>query len=454
MLNSLRYTLAVFGVSGVSLLGAGPASALGLGSPAVIGTPLGGNTVTVPAGLDSAVSIKATPNARCVLGGKGARGTFTVYADDAGVARFHVKPLGRNANVANVVAQCQGRAGQSVTSLQVRVAAGAPRLVEPQVGRQRQLLFPRGFDPSSASDADLKRIGLPPRPDRVHSAKAYASWLRAMTTPVTRIAAAKILRADVVHGPARLRHGAALQTLQKKTATARKQAPATSNNWSGFVDIGGSGQFSAAFGEWYVPSVYTDANDSPAYSSLWEGIDGDGSGDVIQNGTEQDAQQIWFPFIGDILFTNYYAWYEYYPDNGSTQISNFNVSPSDDIYSESWVCYDGSGNRYGCYWIEDITQGEAVGGLYEQAQQPWLFQGNSAEWVLERPTVGGNLNPLPYYGSAYMTDMYALDTYLGYWNPYAYEANDQISMYNGSDELSTVYYDDVLSSSFYWTGYR
>jgi hypothetical protein len=435
-----RSMIATLGVGTLSLFssqGAGAATpAVGLGATV---------DLAVSAAGQSDFTFSTLPDARCSLGTAGAAGGLVVYADDRGVVRLHANPA-KNITTTSLIASCRNGSRQATTVLRLHpVAHAVPRpAVRPSA--PLRALLPANVNPATLSDAQIKQLGLPPRPDAAAGSTAYTQWLRAMTTAVERVAPTTILRSDVIHGPARN-----AQSARRALAGAVKQTVFNSNNWSGIVETGSTGQFNYVVeGEWYVPQVSTIASASPAYSSLWEGIDGWGSGDVIQNGTEQDA--FYFPFFGSL--SSYYAWYEFYPDNGSTQFANFSVSPGDEIFSESWLCYNSSGQRFGCYFIEDLTKGEVAPVKYELGSQPALFRGNSAEWVLERPTVNGSLNPLPYYGSAYMTDEFAWDSNAGGWRAYTSENHAAVYMYNGSDLLSWGYPYNSDSSYFFWANYR
>lgn len=83
----------------------------------------------------------------------------------------------------------------------------------------------------------------------------------------------------------------------------------TSKAWSGsvlFIDPD-KDPFAWIYGEWTVPNAYSpDPNSGkPYYSSAWIGIDGDGSPDVLQGGTETDVTGSQAAFS--------YAWWEWYP---------------------------------------------------------------------------------------------------------------------------------------------
>jgi len=89
-------------------------------------------------------------------------------------------------------------------------------------------------------------------------------------------------------------------------------------------------------GTWHVPFVTGEPN-TKTFSALWVGLDGDGTTDLVQAGTQQQAARI---NLGFILFTltNYYAWTEFLPQQPTEQvISNFTVNPGDEILTEVWV---------------------------------------------------------------------------------------------------------------------
>jgi hypothetical protein len=401
--------------------------------------------VMVAPATDSPVAFQTYPNARCVLGAAGTRKTMTVYADDRGTVTFHLTPARGGRVSAVLTTRCDARGSVSSRDIRFTVSTRAPRplAVRPAFGARP--LLPFGVNPATLTEADTKRMELPPRPDPLRDPKNYAEWLRAVTTPVTRIRGNTILRRDVVHGPTKLAG-------PRVAATGSKNGYYTSNTWSGVVDTGGYGQFTNwVAAKWTVPSVSTDFFHSPAYSSIWDGIDGFGNGDVIQNGTEQDAYN--FPFFGQI--SNYSAWYEFYPDGGSTTLPNFSVNPGDEMYAESWLCYDGYGQRYGCYYLQDYTQGEATPVYYELGSQPGLFQGSTAEWIAERPTFSGNVvYPLPAFGAFPFSWEHVYDSYAGIAENACNENENIVSMYNGQDELASAFTTGCDSSYSYWTGFQ
>src|SRR5208337_4610060 len=111
----------------------------------------------------------------------------------------------------------------------------------------------------------------------------------------------------------------------------------TSDNWSGYAVSGASGMLkvnnSYVYAEWVVPvaqQAYKICTGGWDYSSQWVGIDGHGSNDVLQAGTETDAY-----CSGGSTSTFYSSWYEWFP-NAEVRITNLPTNPGDLIAVEVW----------------------------------------------------------------------------------------------------------------------
>jgi Peptidase A4 family len=168
------------------------------------------------------------------------------------------------------------------------------------------------------------------------------------------------------------------------------------------------------------------------YSSFWVGLDGDGTKDLVQAGTEQDAVD----FLG-VVFANYYAWSELLP-NQPTENSVFGVNAGDQIEVEVWIG-TGSGapnpnGSLGSFRITDVTQGQEA--RFDTALDGTKYNGTEAEWIMERPTVGGSLPELAAYLIATMESADVLNAKNTKWYKAGTVANRSISMYNGKDLLS------------------
>lgn len=234
---------------------------------------------------------------------------------------------------------------------------------------------PADFDPLRANNDELQRYGLPRRPDEEREPQKALKWVKAFRnysdhqhiTPEFRE------RPDRYHKPNR-RNGFV------------GVANATSDNWSGSVlFIGPGDSFTAITGQWTVPDAYSP-NGNTCYSSAWLGIDGDGSPDVMQAGTETDSDG------------TCYAWFEWYP-NFSIQISNFPVKPGDMVYLVLYV-------------TDPTTAWASMWNLTSKIYTNFSFTapdgiqlvGNCAEAIVERPSINGVLAELPRYGEVYFDE--------------------------------------------------
>ncbi len=175
------------------------------------------------------------------------------------------------------------------------------------------------------------------------------------------------------------------------TSAAAVVIASQSDNWSGYFALGQS--FSAVTGSWSVPAVTCPAGVT-SYSSQWIGIDGAQSQTVEQDGTESDC------FGGT---PNYDAWYEMYGDNAVNSgyevelpPGTYPVAPGDAMTA--------SVSLAGSTWtlaINDTTQSWTYStNIPTPSPGP---QQSSAEWIVERPEVGGSLSTLSDFGNAGFT---------------------------------------------------
>ena len=249
-------------------------------------------------------------------------------------------------------------------------------------GATTAIAAPDGFNPLEASDFELSIYGFPPRPDANLRPQAFASWSRAMSHSKTKVAPV-LQQTSLFHGPA-----------QKVTAPQIAETTSTtSSNWSGVVDFSGATSYNSTSTFYYVYSDYVvpvvkaaTCNGVWEYSSSWIGIDGYGSSDVLQAGTEADAS-----CSGSTTSTYYSAWYEWYP-YGEVRVSSAPIAPGDNIFVEVW--HTSSTQGY-AYLVNENTGQYFDIGFTAYPGHPLI--GNSAEWVVERPTVNGSLATLPTY---------------------------------------------------------
>jgi hypothetical protein len=147
----------------------------------------------------------------------------------------------------------------------------------------------------------------------------------------------------------------------------------SSSNWSGYVDAGLAGQFTAVTSSWTQPAVPCNVAGA---ASFWVGFDGWANGTVEQTGTAVDCRS------GS---PHYYGWYEMYPA-GSVNYGD-TLRPGDNMsatVSRSGSTYTLTLQDFTEFWTETHT----VAGSGVNA---------SAEVIAEAPSAGGIL-PLPDFG--------------------------------------------------------
>ena len=155
---------------------------------------------------------------------------------------------------------------------------------------------------------------------------------------------------------------------------ASASADTQSTNWTGYVRTASLGGFHQVSGSWTVPQPDCSAGTSTA-SAIWPGIGGFKATDqtLIQAGTEQDCNG------GS---ASYYAWWEGYPAP-SQDISTSGKYP---VQAGDRITVTISGSAL-LFW--NITIDDATAGWTYSTTTPFLAAGESAEWIVEAPTVVG-----------------------------------------------------------------
>jgi Peptidase A4 family len=292
-------------------------------------------------------------------------------------------------------------------------------------GATTTLAPPKDFNPLTASDEDLDYHGFPPRPDEIAAPKAFASWKSAILASKTRLVP-KLEMTSLFHGPAK---GSA-STLKGISNTLEFY------NWSGYVNTNGvksygSSSFYFLYSDFVVPvarqafGVCTGGWD---YESSWVGIDGYGSPDVLQAGIEADAY-----CSGSTTATYYSPWFEWFP-NAETRITNLAIAPGDDYFVEVWNTSATAGHAY----LVNKNANTAV-IINFNAPAGTKLVGNTAEWVVERPTVGGTFANL----TNYIDDPF--------WDSFAETFNGAVVDVSSPSSIPVVMVDNSLNPISYPT---
>jgi uncharacterized repeat protein (TIGR02543 family) len=159
------------------------------------------------------------------------------------------------------------------------------------------------------------------------------------------------------------------------TGAAQLTFLASSFNWAGYVDSGGT--FSAVSAKWVVPTV-TCSGSSNLEAVQWVGIDGDGSSTVEQDGTETSCSG---------STPEYSAWYEMYGDNSVNggymvplSTSTYHVAPGNSISASVLL----SGGEW-TLQVTDATAGWTFSTVIANPTPAPLAV--SAEVIVESPEV-------------------------------------------------------------------
>lgn len=259
---------------------------------------------------------------------------------------------------------------------------------------------PKAFDAETASELELARYGLPPRPNPEKSAQAYEVWKDLVRASHERVIP-ELTESNIYHGSIKN-----FSPGSKKLATG--SMPGSSSNWSGFVITDPNNAFSQAG---VVAAYYTVPGVDPClklgprlWSSNWVGIDGFtyngvGSGDVFQVGTSSDADCT----QGANNHQLYYAWVEWYPNTALIANQQVPILPGDSMF----IC---ASTVYGRYVV--TVRNKTRGKSYSLPMSPPAgthLVGNSIEWIIERPQVNGSQTDLAFYTRS------AWQTMLGYY---------------------------------------
>jgi hypothetical protein len=288
-----------------------------------------------------------------------------------------------------------------------------------------------GFDVINASDDALALYGFPPRPDQRAAPEAYKHWQHMVSAPQKRISHPSLQMTTLENRP--MMSGGQSEAAPREPV--KNTVSTTSGNWSGYAITGATGTFrnnnTWIFSEFVVPIAqqpFGTCSGGWDYSSLWNGFDGFGSGDVLQAGIEADAY-----CSGSSKSTYYSAWYEWYP-YAETRISSLPVYPGDLMGVETWYT---TSAPYGHAYLINYSTQQSV-SLSFNPPSGTVYAGNSAEWVVEAPTVGGGLAAITNYVSAPFNFDYAYNgsTYFYPGSSPAGTTVYSITMQPGSSPLS------------------
>jgi hypothetical protein len=267
-----------------------------------------------------------------------------------------------------------------------------------------------GFSPLTATADELARSGFPARPDSERDSEAYMRWRHRYGRALRFIEPELVIRPHRARGP-----------------MAGPGGSGVTSNWAGSVITANKGQtFTLIDALWTIPRVFPPASGPySAYTGVvfwssvtWVGLDGANnlSADVFQAGTEQDN-------IGDAFwgYSDYFVWTEWFPAP-PVAVSNFPVEPGDMIsvlleIKSLDATFLGATFPVGEAFFVNSTRGffTSVAMAGPPNGGPTPFVGNTAEWIVETPSIskpGSSpvaYQALPFFGGVAFFDPLVMD---------------------------------------------
>jgi hypothetical protein len=239
-------------------------------------------------------------------------------------------------------------------------------------------LPPKGFDPRTASARELRRYGLPQRPDPANHPQLAARWEKIFSRKIAHITPTFRPLDELLPG------------VKPRGRAPRDLSTVTNSTWSGaVVHATGSQTFTWVLGQWNVPDVAPAAGGGGQYTFAFIGIDG--NTDVTQIGTIQSLSTA----ANGSVTKSCYAVYEWFPNSWSA-ITNFPVNFGDTMLG--LICLDSPTEAF--FSLLNLTSNLHAGFVFDAPAGTTSLE-NQAEWVLERPEVGGVNPPMPDFGAIY-----------------------------------------------------
>jgi len=486
--------------------------------PAIVAHPISTNALrlTIAPAVNSPIELTTIPDAECSLHPVGdTTRAIHIYADDAGIIRFYVHPAAASANNIKLVADCVAGAKSASYPVELR-ADSHPTADMPAAAKISRRAITGHILPALSKDEitklnnrDLMTRGYPMRPSPVGAPKAYEGWLRAVSAQTTELKAqfrpSSEVREDYCHcyrpyPPVRfhlpvinqvlpgltqaeavrlspdelkargypvrpnIKSGAEYAAWLNKvkfpiSTIVPSNSPEGSNIWSGDELQEKAGAYDWVTGGWNVVSVTGESNaNTNTDSSTWIGIDGDGTTDLVQAGTEQEAFG-----TGNALVTTYRAWTEFLPQQGTESvITNFTVNPGDQMFVEVSMGSAGGSlslsGPFGVFLVSDLTTG--VSTYIDTPVGSTVVGGSEAEWIMERPTFGTTPADLADYNTGSIYWAYARrpnsGRHQGYVNCCNGSTSVNITMNNNAtgNVLSTASTPDAETVDYNWKAFK
>src|SRR3954454_867264 len=246
-------------------------------------------------------------------------------------------------------------------------------------------LPPDGFDPRTATPEQLRRHGLPQRHDPAVRPELADRWDGVFSRRLTYLMPELRPLHEVLPAfrPSQLR------------APVPPAVRVTNGIWSRAVvhSANASQTFGWVTGTWTVPDVaHAGSGSETDWLLAWIGIDG--INDVTQIGTVQS--------VSSGGAKQCYAIQEWWPTPWQV-ITNLPVAFGDTV--TGLICMTSATEAW--FTLINLTSGHAVAYVVLDAPAGTTSEFNQAEWVVERPEVGGTNHRMPRFGDVFFDEAYA-----------------------------------------------
>jgi hypothetical protein len=239
------------------------------------------------------------------------------------------------------------------------------------------------FDPRSASPTELRRYGLPQRPDASIRPELAALWDEILSHELTYLTPTFRPVEQLLPG------------IKAPVGPRDVELTVTNRTWSGCVVHAPPGQtFTWVVGEWNVPDVEPPSTGSGKwYSFAWIGIDG--ISDITQIGTIQYVSR---DGDGNISKQCYavHEWWAAATPSPWVAINNFPVNFGDTMIG--LICMESTTEAWAS--LVNVTTGHHISFDFS-APANVTSQENQIEWIMEVPEVKDVPQTLPNFGEIY-----------------------------------------------------
>ncbi|MFF9408186.1 G1 family glutamic endopeptidase [Streptomyces anandii] len=404
---------------------------------------------TVTPGLNSGITIRTLPNAICsVCASDNGAPALLAHSDSDGFLVLDVASTAESAGIARLVIEALTDGSSIEHLLELHLdkrptdkapsPLAGPRTVPKPGERIRPGLTLE--ESLRLGDEELLKRGYPPRPDPELNPSAFDSWYRLASTPAAFVKPYSASQLDATGTP---------QPRGGIESTA---------NWSGFQASGRPGTYVGVGGQWQVPHVSGPRPLGEWYAAFWVGLD---TGVLVQAGTSQRVFTTLSPSGGYVRVSNCYGWTQFKPMQPTgVEVTNFPVNAGDVVECDVWMSdnpdygvltpkLDGT---HAVFVLTNLTTGKWTRVMTPRGST--VVRGAQAEWIAERPTVGGGLSRLADYGTVTMRAGASRvgGSYVSY-----YDTNPNwITMTRTGDDndsvLSSVHPVDKNTMQFTWKG--